>query len=64
MARSLSLKVKALNGSVTAVSFRPVIFASVAASFSWSNGGRFWPVSASTSTNSFPPFTDRLYQKR
>ena len=53
-----------LNGSATGVIVLPASAPSEAASFSWSNAGRFSCVSASTSTNSLPPFTDRRYQNR
>lgn len=42
----------------------PVAVESAVATFAWSNAAFFAPVLASTTTNSFPPFTDLRYQKR
>src|SRR5438067_12301697 len=55
-----------VNGSVVGVyAVRGVATRlSDSASRVWSNRALFWPVVASTTTNSLPPFTDFRYQKR
>ena len=64
IAVSLSTNFIVEKGSVTAVYLPPAAAERDAASFAWSKAGRFISVSASTSTYSFPPLTDFLYQNR
>jgi hypothetical protein len=58
IAFSPSTNVNVLNGSSSAVYLPLAAADSDAASFAWSNAGCFVAASGSTSTNSWPPFTD------